>query len=339
MLSCNIDDTEHDVDTPARQVARYIQEALGLEVAPAAWPARERLPRFLKDLYRFAEIRLVGVKCLLMFDADQGPRSPATVRKHVDLVQQKWPAAAVYVRPQITAYHRKRLVEQKVPFIVPGNQMYLPMLGLDLREHFRMLRSPRPTLSPATQALILHALQRRAGDVLTPSELAQRLEYSAMTMTRAFDELEGAHLGEISRRGRERCLRLGKDRRALWQKAEPLLRTPVAKRLFIRPVALRSPVIRAGLSALAEYSMLAPPAHPVHALSRKDWQSLRRRRQAVELPEPDADAQELEVWTYRPALLADGDRVDPLSLYLSLRDTRDERIEAALEEMLRTLPW
>jgi hypothetical protein len=29
------------------------------------------------------------------------------------------------------------LIEQKVSFIVPGNQLYLPDLGLDLREYFR----------------------------------------------------------------------------------------------------------------------------------------------------------------------------------------------------------
>ncbi len=28
-------------------------------------------------------------------------------------------------------------IAQKVPFIVPGNQLYLPDLGLDLREYFR----------------------------------------------------------------------------------------------------------------------------------------------------------------------------------------------------------
>ena len=42
-----------------------------------------------------------------------------------------------------------QLVEQRVPFIVPGNQMYLPPLGLDFREHFRRLQAERPTPTPA----------------------------------------------------------------------------------------------------------------------------------------------------------------------------------------------
>ncbi len=327
------------MDAQVRQVERYIRETLGEQVAGATWRGSQRLPQFLNELYRFAEIRLLGSPCLLMLDGHKAARSPATVRKHIDLIQKKWDAAVIYVRPQVTAYNRKRLIEQRVPFIVPGNQMYLPMLGLDLREHFKRLRTERLTFSPATQALVIHALLRDASDVLIPAELAGRLGYSAMTMTRAFDELEAAKLGEIALRGRERCLRFGQDRRQLWANAEPFLRTPVMKRLFIQHLKLASPALRAGLSALAQYSMLAPPAHAIHALSREDWKLLRQHHKVVEIPEADADAQEIELWNYRPGLLADGDRVDPLSLYLSLKDSPDERVESALEELMKALPW
>jgi hypothetical protein len=53
----------------------------------------------------------------------------------------------------------------------------------------------------------------------------------------------------------------------------------------------------------------------------------------------DPDANEIEVWRYPPALFAERDVVDPLSLYLSLKGTSDERIEASLDEMMRKLGW
>jgi hypothetical protein len=31
--------------------------------------------------------------------------------------------------------------------------------------------------------------------------------------------------------------------------------------------------------------------------------------------------------------------VDRLSLFLSLRDEKDERVEAALEQMMKEMPW
>jgi DNA-binding MarR family transcriptional regulator len=327
------------VDNEARQLAQYIEQTLAVKVAPIPWRGRDRLPPLVKDQYRFAEIRLLQTNCLLMVDSDKGERSPATVRKHMDLVQKKTGAVLVYVRPQVTAYNRKRLIEHKVSFIVPGNQIYLPVLGIDLREHFKRLRAERPTLGPATQVLVLHALLHDVRDVLTPAEQANRLGYSRMTMTRAFDELEAARLGEIKMCGRQRCLRFPANARALWIRAKPLLRTPVIKRLFIRPIPLGPFAMLAGLAALARYTMLAPPPHPVHALAKPDWKRVRQRHKLVELPELDAEAQEIEVWSYRPALLADDNLVDRLSLFLSLRDNRDERVESALEELMRTLPW
>ena len=52
----------------------------------------------------------------------------------------------------------------------------------------------------------------------------------------------------------------------------------------------------------------------------------------------DANAR-IETWTYAPALLADGKGVDPLSLFLSLRDDPDERVQAALAAMMEGFTW
>lgn len=43
---------------------------------------------------------------------------------------------------------------------------------------------------------------------------------------------------------------------------------------------------------------------------------------------------ELELWSYAPALLSSASTVDRFSLYLSLRTRTDERIEAALDELM-----
>jgi DNA-binding MarR family transcriptional regulator len=257
----------------------------------------------------------------------------------MDMLQTKQHADLIYVRAQVTAYNRKRLIEQKVPFIVPGNQMYLPMLAIDLREHFRRIRAEVPSFSPSTQVVVLYALLRDAGQVLIPTEMAPLLGYSTMTMTRAFDELETASLAEVTVRGRERCLRFNGGRREIWEKAQPFLRSPVNKRLMIRRAEGAKGAVRAGLTALAHYSMLAAPAYTTHALSREDWIALRKRHKIIEVPAQDPDAYEIEVWWYPPALFAEHGIVDQLSLYLSLKADRDERTETALEEMMEKIKW
>jgi hypothetical protein len=322
-----------------QELERYLHDALGVSVKTAPWSGASQLPPVLRDRYRFAKAELLGLCALLVIDANPEEQSPATVRKHMDMLQTKQHADLIYVRAQVTAYNRKRLIEQKVPFIVPGNQMYLPMLAIDLREHFRRIREEAPTFSPSTQVVVLHAMLRDAGQVLIPSEMAPLLRYSAMTMTRAFDELETAKLAEVTVRGRERCLRFNGDRREIWEKAQPFLRSPVNKRLFIRSIDGEEGAIRAGLTALAYYSMLAPPTYTTYALTREDWKVLRQQHKIIEVPAQDPDASEIEVWWYPPALFAEHGMVDRLSLYLSLKADHDERTETALEEMMEKFKW
>ena len=327
------------MQTVLHELERYLHDALGVSVKTTPWSGVGQLSPVLRERYRFAKAELLGLRALLVIDANPEEQSPATVRKHLDMLQSKQPAELIYVRAQVTAYNRKRLIEQKVPFIVPGNQMYLPMLAIDLREHFRRIREDAPTFSPSTQVVVLRAMLRDAGQVLIPSEMAPLLGYSAMTMTRAFDELETAKLAEVTVRGRERCLRFHGNRREIWEKAQSFLRSPVNKRLFIHRTKEAEGAIRSGLTALAHYSMLAPSAYTTYALSREDWKSLRQQHKIIEVPVQDPDASEIEVWWYPPALFAEHGMVDCLSLYLSLKSDRDERTETALEEMMEKFEW
>jgi hypothetical protein len=274
-----------------------------------------------------------------MVDASHGEPAAAVVRKHMTQVQAKWPADVIYVRGRSTPYNRKRLVQQQVPFVVPNNQMYLPMLGVDFREYFRRLLTAPASFSPATQALVIHWLLGGTDEPLTPAQVAPRLGYSAMTMTRAFDELGATELVAVAQHGKERRLGFLGTKRDIWAKAQPWLRSPVTKRVCI-PRPRRIPEgAHAGLMALAHYTMLAPPAHPVIALSGRDWKSLPPWHNQTPIPSQDPDALEVEVWRYRPGLFADQGVVDPLSLYLSLKDSQDERVQGALEGMIGGLAW
>ena len=47
----------------------------------------------------------------------------------------------------------------------------------------------------------------------------------------------------------------------------------------------------------------------------------------------------IEVWRYDPGLLAFNGFIDPLSLYIVFKDSEDERIQKALEQILKTYLW
>ena len=315
-----------------------------MAVRPEIWQPARRLPVFLRDDYAFYEVAILGKPWLLMADKTD-ERSAVTILKHIQQVELKCgDRPIVYVCEQITSAHRRRLIEQKIPFIVPGNQMYLPMLGIDLREHFRHVHTEVTKLAPATQAALLLLLSdpKLSGpkqQSYDTQELAARLDCSRMTASRCLKELAATDLELVHTVGKKGILEYGGDRRELWQRALPLFADPVKHRKRLHARASDAPWLTAGLTALAHYSMLAAPPAPVVATTTTTWKQLQQQFNWEPAVVGDTDALEVELWSYEPKLLATGDVVDRLSLYLSLKDDDDERVQGSLEEMMEGIRW
>lgn len=324
-----------------RKFEKYLSENLGIALQLKPWEQEKELPSFLRDLYRLYECELLSSPLLVLAPRDEEETTPATIRKHINQLQKKWKHEVLYLSHTISTYNRKRLIEQKIAFVVPGNQMYLPSLGIDLREYIRNLRTTfkKKKFSPSTQVVLLAMLYDWPTDGVTPSQLAERLGYTSMTMTRAFDEIEAASLADVSMERRERVLRFEGNKKNVWEKALNQLRSPVGKRHIVQGITSYDSFFYAGESALARFSMLAAPPYPVVAVSNERWKSMILTSAITVLPMFEPGAIEIEVWTYPPEWFAGGGRVDPLSLYLSLVDTKDERVEMALDALVEKFPW
>jgi hypothetical protein len=53
----------------------------------------------------------------------------------------------------------------------------------------------------------------------------------------------------------------------------------------------------------------------------------------------NSDCIQIEIWQYQPELLSKNGIADPLSVYLSLYNTDDERVEIALDSVLESFSW
>jgi DNA-binding MarR family transcriptional regulator len=327
------------VEMIIQQVEHYVRDAMGITPFFLPWEKAKGLPFYLRDHYSYFIAALLGTECALMVDSNEEERTPAIIGTHVQQVRKQGDIEVIYVREAMTSYNRRRLIEMKVPFIVPGNQMYLPTLGIDLREHFKKLRETRTTFSPSTQALVLYILYHKEIDSLRPSQLAQNLGYNKMTMGRSFRELEEAGLGEHRASARNRQLFFRERGKSLWEKVIPYLETPVRKRIYVPPITNINNGILAGLSALAENTVLAKPRNSVYAISADEWKIRRQRENLIELPFEEPDSIEIELWNYSPALFCKTGIADPLSLFLSLKGSKDERVQTALEELMGGLKW
>jgi hypothetical protein len=326
----------------AHQAVRYLHD-LGL---PATEPKRHRsgaLPYYMADAFELVELDIAGQTVVLAID-DEAERSPAEVEQLMRKLGAVLESTAAYVIGSLNSYDRKRLIERRVPFLVPGNQLYLPGLGMDLREHFRKPTERRP-LSPSAQAVLIVILQHPAWTTeLTAAEIAAKLDYTPMTASRAARQLAAAGLAELHKAPNGQRMTLIKSPSDTWELALPLLRSPVQRIVYAKMFALQPPpsglgdVVEAGMSALARNTMLAKDGPDVFACSRASWEGWKKWVQV--LPHADDNTDEVQIWSYPPTLnkgethaTATGG-VDPLSLYLSLRDIDDPRVQSALEELM-----
>lgn len=196
-------------------------------------------------------------------------------------------------------------------------------------------------LSPSTQALLIAALLRRPWrEQWHPADELSALRCSAITWSRAVRQIVALGIATVQVQGRVRGLRMHYSARETWARAHCKLRSPVKrKRWASLPTAKKvfSAARFAGLSALARHSTLIKPAVSTYALGLSDWEAARAEGWEPQ-PGSDVGISEIEIWTYSPAWLT-GSEVDPLSLWLSLRDHADEKLQAALNHLLEEVVW
>jgi len=296
------------------------------------------LPVFLARAYKFYEAELAGRRCIFL-SARSRAATPADIAKHIALVRTAIHAIIIFATPSLSAHNRSRLIAQGVAFVVPGNQLYIPELATDLREHFRAPKwQAEGGLSPAAQAVLFDHLLRRDEHSTIPSAISKRLHYSAMSIGRAFDELIAFGLATLQRRGKEIHLEFGESGRPLLEAARNFLRSPVRAVRYVRNSEAVSILKLAGESALAELTDLSRPRMDTHAIWSTNWKSFAKTSAAVEVDETEAEFA-VETWSYDPAGLSDGRLVDPLSLYTQFWDHSDERIAMAAEKLLENFSW
>jgi len=306
----------------------YIEEILGERVTRHPWDAKGSFPLYLIGEYEFFDT-MIGAQGCLIIVPKEGLRPTPALKKNIARIQQARNMPVVLELAALSRQRRQTLIAEKIPFVVPGKQLFLPFMGVLLQEKFDREASQIETLQPSAQMLLFWFIYQKCAP-LYQSQLPDKFGFSAMTISKAAAQLTGAGLLDVHKDGVQKVLTSQLPAKELFDGARPVLFDPVRRRFYIDKSDVQGSFFTAGETALADKSMLNPPNVDVYG-SAKTVKPASATTQLI-----DGGKQcELEIWRYDPTILSGENCADPLSLAMSLAHIRDERVEMSIDEMLR----
>ena len=329
---------ESTIDATVEYLTRVTGETPWIEPMPDQ-PV-SMLPLYLRQRYEFFRAEVFGRRCVLAHEnSATGELSPTEYGNEVIQLKRRFKEEVILVLTKLPSYVRNRLVKQRIPFIVPGKQMFLPMLMIDLQEHFsKWTDRMRETLSAVSQVVVIYQILKEPLDEMPLGQIATRLGYSAMVMSKVQDELQTAGLCEVTRTWRTVSLHFTARAKDLWLQAEPLLTTPVRRRIWVRWGQQRARAVLAGTTALSRVSMIEDDRVPTYAMRDKELANAMDKGEVFGCGGPEEADARMEAWKYDPWVLADEKVADRCSLYLSLRQSSDERIQKEIRSLIDGIP-
>jgi hypothetical protein len=315
----------------------YIKKVTGLEVKELRYPAGSlnRLPLYLREGYDFLCAELHNHKVVFVKPKSAEDVTPSQLQKFILKLESAFECLVIWVFNEMTYYLREQLTKFRLSFVVPGKQLFIPFMFMDLNEQLKIRITRAESFSPSTQCILIYHLWMGSLEGLNFQEIADIFNYTPRTIGRCAEELKDAHACTIVG-GRAKYLKFGKTNREIWETAQDYLKSPVKKTewIFLTGSIEKSRI--AGLGALSYYSNISTGNVETFAIDAKAYRELQDRGQIHPTFYNEHDLR-LEVWNYDPTVLTRDTFVDPFSLYLSAKYDPDERIQIELENMINRI--
>ncbi len=309
----------------------YLKRVFGDTITLEEYPYPDHAPAFFRADYTMSKIVWKHNECVLLAPKNPQWRLPA-LKKQLQIFQTLCEHPCALSLQSLTALQRQNLLENNIPFVAGFQQVYLPFWGCAFAEKFRLQTPMADKMAPGTQLVFLYLYYQESGSKINLTHIAEALNLSKATCNRALQDLEASGLVTLAAQGRIKWVNLAGTKEEFLQKGYGRLRTPVDRLLYLKTPLAEGENPRSGLQALSELSMIAAnqldsgiavfkkvvgyiPASNV--ISRREFE--------------DFGGYAVEVWSYDPGVLAKDGRVDDISLLLSLADSKNERVQMALD--------
>lgn len=312
---------------------QYIESILGLKVdiLPLIKEQLDLLPISISGNYHFYTTNILEREVILTCNMDSIAYTPGQIQKQKELIEKKIHHPVIFIFDKMVSYNIQRLIRQRVNFIIPQKQMFIPDLLVDLKPHKDVQYNTNGHISGIAQSIILFHLQIKSLEGKSAYEIAELFKVSYANVNRAIRWLkENAVITLTGKKTKHIAFR--NEKRELWETVLSLLESPI-ERIVYTDMAVDGNFLISGVNALSEYSMINRENRESYAISKEDFstQQLQTDKQY--------GVHRIEIWRYNPNFLSCNGVVDKLSLYLALKDTEDERIEIELENMINGIVW
>lgn len=327
MIMCKINDNKESL-------IRYIETVLDYRMTVGIMNQNKvgMLPMFIAENYQILQTQILDHEVCLLCSKGSNSFTPAKLYKQMLLVQAKLDMVVVFVMECVESYNLQRLIAQRVNFIIPGKQMFMPSLLLDIKKVPKTVVNEDRNIPAFSQFLILYHLQKEKLDGLTTREVADKFSISYTHTNRAIRWLVEKALITLEG-GKEKTMFFSASGKVLFERAHAFLISPVEQVLFTDDTSDCESVCHSGVNALSAYTMLNDEERRYFAFSRN------RFKEAGIHADKQYGTNVIEIWRYDPLPLSLDGNVDKLSLYLSMRDDQDERIQIELEQLIGTMIW
>lgn len=306
-----------------------IDHIFGLSIRYEPWDNKSILPLYIVNSYQFYTAYIENIRCIVIKPIEELPTLPS-LKKQIQKIRVIDDVPVVLYSKTISFYRRKSLLENHIPFMT-DKQVFLPFIGTLLVDE-KETEKIKDKFVYSTQLLFLAYMYNHEKKVYV-SDLLKSLPFSAMTLSRAVKQLEMTDLFLVYKDGVNKVIESKYSYKELFERVQHYLLTPVRQVGYMDQSLVTDHMVLSGESALSEMSMLNPSRIRTYAVYEKDFDN---SQLIDELIDPDVQIK-VEIWAYDPHLFTHTNIADTLSIVLSLKENKDERIEKILEDILKPL--
>ena len=314
---------------------KQLEQYFGCEVKIREYKNKLSLPIFM-TMRDIAMVEIYGVNFAIVDVMKEAELSVAAMKKQKEKFEEALQCPVAYQVALNSVSMRNALVKNGVPFVdLPGN-VFLPFMGIVLQDVYKKQLVKVDKMMPATQMVFLELLYMNDEESALKSEVANKLNLTKTSITRATAQLEEMGLIEQIKSGTEISVKRNCSRKEYYENAKAYLINPVQKVITIMRYEATFESFEAGESALSQVSELNPPRIEERAIYKGE-EVIDQLEIADARYEDWDECLNVQLWKYNPSYFAREGRVDPVSLACTFKGNEDERIEMCIEELLEEL--